>query len=82
MAYNVYTMFTFVIANLTHGYVKILSPVKPFNNDQKQRYFYFHLQTEDGETRLVSFPPEKHELLQKIQNQDTGCKLRIKTLYA
>ena len=82
VAYNVYTMFTFVIANLTNGYVKFLSPLKPFNNDQKQSYFYFHLQTEDDETRLVSFPPEKHELLQKIQNQDTGCKLRIKTLYA
>ena len=69
-------MFSFVIVNLTNGYVKNLSPVEPFNNDRKRSYFHFDLQTEDDETRVVSFSPEKHKLLEKIQNQDTGCELK------
>ena len=69
-------MFSFVIVNLTNGYVKNLSPVEPFNNDRKRSYFHFDLQTEDDETREVSFSPEKHKLLEKIQNQDTGCELK------
>ena len=65
--------------NLTNGYVKNLSPVKPFNNDRKRSYFHFHLQTEDDETRVVSFSPEEHKLLQKIQYQDTEFELKIRT---
>ena len=68
VAYNVYTMLSFVIVNLTNGYVKNLSPVKPFNNDRIRSYFHFHLQTEDDEARVVSFSLEKHKLLEKIQN--------------
>ena len=34
VAYNVYTMFTFVIANLTNGYVKFLSPVKQWSETE------------------------------------------------
>ena len=56
--------------------MKNLSSVKQFNNDRKRSYFHFHLQTEDDEIRVVSFSPEKHKLLEKIQNQDTGCKLK------
>ena len=70
-------MFSFVIVNLTNGYVKNLSLVKPFNNDRKRSYFHFHLQTEDDETRVVSFAPEKRKLLKKIQNQGTHCKLKM-----
>ena len=69
-------MFSFVMVNLTNGYVKNLSPVKLFNNDRKRSCFHFHLQTEDEETRLVYFSRKKHKLLEKIQNQDTGCKLK------
>ena len=69
-------MFSLVIVNLTNGYVKNLSPVKPFNNDRKRSYFHFHLQTEDDETRVVSFSPEKHKFLEKIQNEDTGCEFK------
>ena len=76
VACNVYTIFFFVMVNLTNGYVKNLSPVKLFNNDRKGSCFHFHLQTEDEETRLVYFSREKHKLLEKIQNQDTGCKLK------
>ena len=68
MAYNVYAMFSFVIVNLTNYYMKNLSPVKPLNKDRKRSYFHSHLQTEDDETRVVSFSPEKHKLLEKIQN--------------
>ena len=67
-------MFSFVIVNLANGYVKNLSPVEPFNNDRKRSYFHFDLQTEDDETTVVSFSLEKHKLLEKIQNQDTGCE--------
>ena len=56
--------------------MKNLSPVKPFNNDWKRSYFHFHLQTEDFETRVVSFSPEKHKLLQKMQNKDTCCEFK------
>ena len=73
MTSNVYTMFSFVIVNLTNGYVKNLSPVKLFNNDRKQSYFHFHLQTEDGKTTVAFFSLEKRKLLQKI---------KIKTLVA
>ena len=52
------------MVNLTNGYVKNLSPVKLFNNDRKGSCFHFHLQTED------------EELLEKIQNQDTGFKIK------
>ena len=68
VAYNVYVMFSFVIVNLTNYYMKNLSPVKPLNKDRKRSYFHSHLQTEDDETRVVSFSPEKHKLLEKIQN--------------
>ena len=51
-----------------------LFPVKPFNNDRKQSYF--HLQTKDDKTREVSFSPEKHKLLEKLQNHGTGCELK------
>ena len=68
--------FVFVIVDLTNSYVKNLSPVKPSNNDRKRSYFHFHLQTEDDETRVVSFSPEKHKLLEKMQNQDTGCEFK------
>ena len=51
-----------------------LFPVKPFNNDRKQSYF--HLQTKDGKTRGVSFSPQKHKLLEKLQNDGTGCELK------
>ena len=81
MTYNVYTKFSFVIVNIANGYMKNLSPVKPFNNDRKGSYFHFHLQTKDVETRVVSFSPEKHKLLEKKkkkkkQNQDNGCELK------
>ena len=66
-------MFSFVIVNLTNGYVKNLSPVKLFNNDRKQSHFRFHLQTEDGKTMVAFFSVEKRKLLQKI---------KIKTLVA
>ena len=69
-------MISFVIVNLTNGYAKNLSPVKPFRIDRKRGYFHFYLQTENGETKVVSFSPEKHKLLEKIQNQDTGHELK------
>ena len=53
-----------------------LFPVKPFNNDRKQSYF--HLQTKDDKTRGVSFSPEKHKLLEKLQNHGTGCEFKYK----
>ena len=69
-------MFFFVVVNLTNGYVKNLSPVKSFNNDRKQSYFHFHLQTKITNQGWFFFSPEKHKLLEKIQNQDTGCELK------
>ena len=64
----------FVLVELLNGHVKNLSVVSP-SRDQKRKYFQFTLQTKDEERRVVSFSPEKHKLLLKIQAKNTNCEL-------
>ena len=53
-----------------------MTAVTPSSEDRKRKYFNFYLQTEDDEMRVVSFSPEKHKLLQKIEHNNTGCELK------
>ena len=76
MTSNVYTMFSFVIVNLTNGYVKNLSPVKLFNNDRKQSYFHFHLQNWRWQNNGGFFFTRKTQVITENKNQDTGCELK------
>ena len=63
------------LVELINGYMKNLSAVSP-SRDRKSKYFQFTLQTKDEERRVVSFSPEKHKLLSKIQAKNTNCELR------
>ena len=63
------------LVELINGYMKNLSTVSP-SRDRKSKYFQFTLQTKDEERRVVSFSPEKHKLLSKIQAKNTNCELR------
>ena len=56
----------FVLLELINGYVKNVSTVSP-RRDRKRNYFQYTLRTKDEERRVVSFSPEKHKLLSKIQ---------------
>ena len=55
----------FVLLELINGYVKNVSTDSP-SRDRKRKYLQFTLRTKD-ERRVVSFAPEKHKLLSKIQ---------------
>ena len=81
VAYNVYIMLSFVIINLTNGYMKNLSPVKPFNNDRKESYFHFHLQTENEKTRVVSFSPEKQVIRKNTKSEVQSTFWKIEKKY-
>ena len=63
------------LVELINGYMKNLSTVSP-SRDRKSKYFQFTLQTKDEERRVVSFSPEKHKILSKIQAKNTNCELR------
>ena len=71
-------MFPFIIVTLTSDYEKNLSPVNSFNNDRKRSYFHFHFTSKPKMTKQgwILFLPEKHKLLEKIQNQDAGYDLK------
>ena len=56
----------FVLLELINRYVKNVSTVSP-RRDRKRNYFQYTLRTKDEERRVVSFSPEKHKLLSKIQ---------------
>ena len=56
----------FVLVELINGYVKNVSTVSP-RRDRKRNYFQYTSRTKDEERRVVSFSPEKHKLLSKIQ---------------
>ena len=65
----------FVIVSFIDAYVKSLSTVS-YSCNKRRKYFQVTLQSKDKKIRCLSFSSEKHKLLSKIQNNNTGCELK------
>ena len=65
--------FLFLLFNFIDGYVWDVSAVSR-SRDRKREYFQFILQVKEEEKSVLSFSPEKHKLLLKIQHKQVVNK--------
>ena len=67
--------FTFIDTTIV-GYVTNISPVKTRKGNIKRKYFTFDMDICGNKERTVCFYPEKHPLINKIEETDIACELK------